>query len=149
MNDGVVVASTATAHWAWVGVRLLPTSTPVDASMVERAWLAGLSDHGGRWEIRYTSGRPVSCVLLGRVHGHDLATVVAAAVALRQRLAATPGHVRAEPIMDTDEVHASLAPSDRRPQFELRKQLDWAPSSRRDTDRRICFAVTPLVAGGL
>ena len=40
-------------------------------------------------------------------------------------LAATPGHVRAEPIMDNNEVHASLAPSDRRPQFELRKRLGW------------------------
>jgi hypothetical protein len=150
MNDGVVVASTATAHWAWVGLRLLPTSTPAD-TMVERSWLAGLwtTDHGARWELRYTSGRPVSCVLLGRVHGRDLATVVATAVALRQRLAVTPGHIRAEPIMDTGEVHASLAPADRKSQFELRKRLDWALSSRQDTNRRVCFAVTPLAAGAL
>ena len=34
------------------------------------------------------------------------------------------------------------------PAFELRKRLDWAPAGRRDTDRRVCFAMAPLVAGG-
>jgi hypothetical protein len=144
MTDGVVVESTATAHWAWVGLRLLPASTATVAA--ERAWLAGLwtTDLGTRWEVRYRTGSPVSCVLLGRVHGHDLATVRAAAVVLRQRLAAAPGH--ATPITDDNEVRAWLAPM--APAFELRKRLHWAWSGRRDTNRRVCFAVTPLVAGG-
>jgi len=34
------------------------------------------------------------------------------------------------------------------PVFELRKRLGWAPAGRRDTDRRVCFAMAPLVAGG-
>lgn len=150
MTDGVVVSSTATAHWAWVGLRLRPTATAADTSAAEQAWLAGLwtTDHGTRWEIRYSNDRPLSCVLLGRVHGRDPAKVTAAALALRQRLAVPPGHLRAEPIMDTDEVRANLAPTDRKSRFELRKRLGWTRSVRRDTDRRVCFAVAPLVAGG-
>ncbi|HEY3607728.1 MAG TPA: toll/interleukin-1 receptor domain-containing protein [Pseudonocardiaceae bacterium] len=144
MTDGVVVESTATAHWAWVGVRLLPAST--DRSAAERAWLAGLwtTEHGTRWEVRCRNGPPLSCVLLGRVHGRDATAVPAAAVALRDRLATAPGQL--QPIMDADEVRACLAPLE--PAFELRKRLDWAPSGRRDTDRRVCFAMAPLVAGG-
>jgi hypothetical protein len=143
MTDGVVVESTATGHWAWVGLRLLPTST--DTSAAERAWLASLwtTDHGTRWEIRYRNGPPLSCLLLGRVHGRDPVKVRAAAVALRDRLATAPGH--RQPITD-DEVRACLAPMG--PTFELRKRLDWAPAGRRDTDRRVCFAMAPLVAGG-
>jgi hypothetical protein len=165
MTRGVVVSSTATAHWAWVGLRLLPAPTLAESraypdveeprlraetSAADRAWLSGLwtTEHGARWEVRYTNhaqDRPVSCVLLGRVHGRDLAAVTAAAVSLRDRLAVTPGHVRAEPILDADEVRAGLAPLE--PAFELRKRLDWTWSGRRDSGRRVCFALAPLVAG--
>jgi TIR domain-containing protein len=156
-DDGVVVASTATAHWAWVGLRLLPNAygePDAESEIVtaERAWLAGqwTTDHGTRWEIRYTNngpGRPVSCVLLGRVHGRDLGVVRAAAVALRGRLAITPRHVRAEPITNADEIRAALSPP-RTDLVAVRKRLAWAWCGRRDTDREVCFAVSPLVAAG-
>ena len=159
-SDGVIVESTRAAHWAWIGLRLTPASaarTDLDADQIaaaEQAWLAAqwTTEHGTRWELRYTNAdpeRPVSCVLLGRVHGRKLATVRTAAVALRERLALTPRHTRAEPIMDTDELAAALTPDQLDPngRFELRKRLTWAWSARRDTDRHVCFAITPLVDG--
>jgi hypothetical protein len=155
-DNGVVVGSTATAHWAWVGLRLLPQgygdpAAEAEIATAERAWLAGqwTTDHGARWEIRHTNngpGRPLSCVLLGRVHGQDLAEVRASAVGLRGRLAMTPRHVRAEPITDVDEVRAALAPPSG-DQFALRKRLTWAWCRRPDTHRKVCFAVAPLAAG--
>ncbi|HEY0807963.1 MAG TPA: hypothetical protein VGD84_23050, partial [Pseudonocardiaceae bacterium] len=97
-SDGVLVESTRAAHWAWVGLRLTPAPATRmypdtdEIAAAERAWLAAqwTTDHGTRWELRYTNAGPdlpVSCVLLGRVHGHKLATARAAAVALRDRLA--------------------------------------------------------------
>jgi len=151
-TDGVVVESTATGHWAWIGLRLLPAANGEESETVaaERAWLAAqwTIGHGARWEIRYTNdSQTVSCVLLGRVHGRDLATVRAAALALRDRLAMTPRHVRAEPITAADEVQSRLAPP--HAAFELRKPLGWAWCGRHDTERRVCFAVSPLVAPDL
>ena len=155
-DEGILVESTGAAHWAWVALRLTPAADArhpdAEAELVaaEQAWLAAqwTTDHGARWEIRYTNTgprRPLSCVLLGRVHGRDRAEVLVAAAALRDRLARTPRHVRAEPITTADEVRAVLTPAST-DHVELRKRLAWAWSARRDTNRRVCFAVTPLVA---
>lgn len=157
-DHGVYLRSTDTAHWAWVGLRLTPAAghqfpeAESEIAAVDRAWLAGqwTTEHGARFEIRYTGngpGRAVSCVLLGRVSGRDHAGVHAAALALRTRLAAVPPHVRAEPMAEA-EVAAALAPA-RADHVELRKRLMWAWSSRRDTGRAVCLAVSPLVPSGL
>ncbi len=154
---GVYVRTAGTAHWAWIGVRLTPDAergrheSEAEILAAERAWLAGLwaVENGARWEIRYTGNgpdRPVSCVLLGRVSGRDVDAVHVAAAALRDRLAAVPRHVRAEP-MTTPQVQAALVPA-RGDLVEVRKRLDWAWSSRRETGRQVCFAVAPLVPGG-
>ncbi|HEX4703547.1 MAG TPA: toll/interleukin-1 receptor domain-containing protein [Pseudonocardiaceae bacterium] len=171
-TDGVVVESTAVAHWAWVGLRLTPAPTLAESraypdveepqlraetSAAERAWLSALwsTDFGARWELRYTNeiaDLPVASTLLGRVQGRDLAEVTGAATALRDRLARTPRHVRAEPILDADQLKSALTPGwlDQRGQFELRKPLDWAWCTRPgDANRKVCFAVAPLVANDL
>lgn len=164
--DGILVESTAAAHWAWVGLRLCPAPIPPDSRVyldveesqlraerarAEQAWLGALwtTEHGARWELRHTSARPREPVLLGRVHGRDRATVVAAALALRDRLAGTPSHVLAEPILDADQLGACLKPAPPGPgsRIEVRKRLNWAWCGRQDTNRRVCFAVSPLVAG--
>lgn len=156
-EDGILVESASAGHWAWVALRLTPAGDPrhpdaeTDLVALEQAWLAAqwTTDHGARWEIRYTNNgprRPLSCVLLGRVHGRDRTGVLAAAAALRERLAGTPRHVRAEPIMTTEEVRAVLTPT-RTDHVELRKRVAWAWSARRDTNRSVCFAVSPLEAG--
>ncbi|HEX3791580.1 MAG TPA: toll/interleukin-1 receptor domain-containing protein [Pseudonocardiaceae bacterium] len=166
-TDGVLVESTAAGHWAWVGLRLVPgvvesrayadTDLPqwrVEAAQAEQAWLRAqwVTGHGERWELRYTNiipGQPLSCVLLGRVHGRDLAEVRAVAVAFRNRLADLPLHVLAEPILDPDQLRAVLTP---KPPgtlgcAELRKPLYWSWSTWPDV-RRVCVAVSPLVPTG-
>lgn len=167
MTDGVLIESTPSAHWAWMGVRLRPAPVLAEsraypdvevaqlreeAAAAERAWLAGLwtTANGTRWEVRYTNADPdlpVSCVLLGRVHGTDRAAVDAAALVLRARLCATPGHVRAEPIQDNGQLVAAVQPDRPHPQgaFELRKPLGWA-LCRRPGDRRYLFDIRGLAA---
>jgi hypothetical protein len=154
-GDGVLVQSAGDAHWAWVGLRLRPAPDDQPESAwareTERAWLAGqwATEHGARWELRYRNNpadRTVTATLLGRVHGRDLAGVRAAALALRDRLAATPRHVRAEPIQDADEVRAALTPNPPHPAgfADLRKPLTWAWSQRGDTGRRVCVGIGAL-----
>lgn len=155
-DDGILVESAGAGHWAWVALRLTPAAdarypeADAELAATEHAWLAAqwTTEHGARWEIRYTNNgpqRPLSCVLLGRVHGRDRPVVLAAAAALRDRLGRTPRHVRAEAIMTAEEVRAVLTPA-RTDHVELRKRLAWAWSARRDTNRSVCFAVSPLVA---
>lgn len=168
MTEGLLIESTPSAHWAWVGVRLRPAPVLAEsraypdvevaqlnreAATAEQAWLAGLwtTANGCRWELRYTNADPalpVSCVLLGRVQGTDRAAVGAAALALRERLRATPAHVRAEPILDNGELVAALQPDQRHPYgaFELRKPLSWAWCHRADANRRCLFDIRPLLA---
>ncbi|HKN56389.1 MAG TPA: toll/interleukin-1 receptor domain-containing protein, partial [Amycolatopsis sp.] len=71
------------------------------------------------------------------------------AAALRDRLAAAPRHVVAEPILDADVVRALLRPPGPAPHggFEVRKNLRWAWRDPRETGRRIGFTVAPLTAG--
>ena len=161
---GVAIESSPGAHWAWVAVRMRPATTlartlaypEVDErrwlaqlAAAERAWLAGRwsDSRYSRWELRFSSndGEALSCVLLGRTHGDDRDAVVAAAAALRDRLAAAPGHVVAEPVLDDGEVRRLLrVPRD---VYEVRKPLRWAWRDPRETGRRVEAAVTPLAAG--
>ena len=163
--DGVLVQSAGDAHWAWIGLRLRPAPAtahldPLERQQLaprardaERAWLTGqwTPGHGARWELRYSANpadHTVTATLLGRVHGRDLAVVRAAALALRDRLATTPRHVRAEPIQHADEVRAALAPHppDLAGFLDLRKPLTWAWSQRQDTGRRVCVGIGALAA---
>ncbi len=163
---GVAAESRPGAHWAWVAVRLRPATTLArtlaypeveeqswlaQLAVAERAWLAGRWSTGqhARWELRFGSngGEALSCVLLARTHGTDLDAVVAAAAALRDRLAAAPAHVVAEPVLDDGEVRRLLrvAPRDA---YEVRKPVRWAWRDPRETGQRIAATVTPLTAGG-
>lgn len=162
--DGVL-ATDATEHgsWAWIGLRLTPapaTAPPrrPDRSVAlreEQAWLAAQWSGSGmdRFEVRYDNapGTPgLTCALLGRTHAADRPAAVAAALALRGRLARTPRHVRAEPITDGAELHRRLHPfpPDIPPGgiglAEIRKRLTWAKLGRQDTPRPLGVAVHPL-----
>ncbi|MFD4638140.1 hypothetical protein ACFWN2_12540 [Lentzea sp. NPDC058436] len=160
---GVLVESTAQMSWAWVGVRVRPAQRLAETRAFagvdepqrlaqtttrERAWLAGQwsTESQARWELRFRNDpatRLVSCTLLGRVQDTDPRRAEAAAVRLRDRLAATPPHVLTEPLLDGQEISEELVPGaiDVNGGFEVRKRLSWAPCSRRDTGRQLCFAV--------
>lgn len=163
---GVVTASRPGAHWAWVAIRVRPATTLTrtlaypeveeqswlaQLAVAERAWLAGrwTTDQHARWELRFssTNGEALSCVLLARTHGTELGTVVAAAAGLRDRLAAAPGHVVTEPVLDDAEVRRLLgaAPQDA---YEVRKRLRWAWRDPRETGRRVAAHVLPLTTSG-
>jgi hypothetical protein len=169
--EGVLTSGSGAAWWAWVGVRLTPAPTieesgaypdedesqrRAEAEQAERAWLAGhwSTEHGTRWELRYTgggAGQPVTCVLLGRVHGRDAAVVATAAQRLRDRLARPPRHVRATPILDRAELRAALEPPRPGPggAYQIGKPVAWQPCRRRDSRRRLYLAVRPLAPSGL
>ncbi|AHH97878.1 hypothetical protein GCM10010174_29760 [Kutzneria viridogrisea] len=164
---GVLLESSAQMSWAWIGLRVGPAPKLADTRAYadvaepqrraqttarERAWLAGQwnTESHARWELRFSNDpvtRLVSCTLLGRVQDPDPRMAEQAAVRLRDRLAAAPAHVLTEPLLDEHEISHRLAPSplDGRGSFEVRKRLSWAPCSRRDTGRQVCFAVSPLL----
>ncbi|MCM3884214.1 toll/interleukin-1 receptor domain-containing protein [Frankia sp. R82] len=171
-EDDVLIEASELGIWAWVGLRLFPggqratAATPdaladqhhAAARAGDQEWLAahGTAGDGNRFEIRYTndpSTRTVSAVLLGQIHRppHAGTDIVAAARVLRDDLAATPGHVRAEALTSADEIRRQLRPftPDLGSVFEVRKRLAWAPCTRRDTGRWICLAVVPFDGGGL
>ncbi|MEU8772323.1 DUF87 domain-containing protein [Streptomyces sp. NPDC048606] len=127
---GVLTVSDGTTTWAWSAVRidaaadLTETQEYADLPEAERrakavaaeaAWLAGQwnTAHGERIELRYLSdpvGRRISCALLGRVAAPTAELAVAAARALRDRMAALPRHVHASPVEDPDETARLLTP---------------------------------------
>ncbi|MEV7036766.1 toll/interleukin-1 receptor domain-containing protein [Amycolatopsis sp. NPDC051061] len=165
---GVAVESRPGAHWAWAALLLRPATTlsrtlaypEVDEqrwlaqlAVAERAWISGrwTTEQHARWELRFGSndGEALSCVLLARTHGSDRDAVVTAAAALRDRLAAMPGHVVAEPVLDDGEVRRLLHHPGGTPQaaYEVRKRLRWAWRDPRETHRRVDAAITPLTAG--
>jgi hypothetical protein len=164
--DGVLVASDEGGSWAWVGVRLAPAATlaqhrgyldvpePVrraEATAQEQAWLAAqwTTQERTRFEVRYVNdplSRRLSATLLGQVHGPDQGSAAAAALRLRDRLAAAPRHVRADPIGEAAEVYDRLHPiqPDRGALYEVRKRLTWSPCTRTETHRTVCVAVSPF-----
>ncbi|MFG2629202.1 hypothetical protein [Streptomyces sp. NPDC048473] len=166
---GVLTAPSQQGVWAWVAVRLAPaaaldehrgyTDVPeeqrrTETAYQERAWLEALLTPGAgvRFELRLRNDPPSRLLhgaLLGQVRAADHGSAVRAALALRDRLAATPRHVRARAEEDTDEVRQWLAPLTPHHDglAELRKPLAHAPCARRETGRTVSFAVSPLRAG--
>lgn len=142
---GVLAQSTGGAHWAWVGARLRPAVGALPSREADRSWLIRRwsTDHGTRWELRYTNTPALSATLLGRVHGRDLDAVTSAAAGLL----AVPDTVHAEPFATPEQVRTALQPARPHPAgcYEVRKRLEWAPVVRRDVGRRWCLAVRPLV----
>ncbi|MFF9346961.1 hypothetical protein [Streptomyces sp. NPDC014734] len=167
--NGVLTAASTRGGWAWVAVRLAPAAlldehrgyadVPearrlAEAVHGESAWLQSLLTPGAglRFELRVRNDPPsglLHAALLGQVRAADEHAAVRAALALRDRLAYTPRHVRAEAVTDTAEVRHWLAPLTPHPQglAELRKPLAHAPCTRNDTGRAVSFAVSPLAAG--
>ncbi|MDH6142024.1 MULTISPECIES: hypothetical protein [Kitasatospora] len=128
--DGVLLHSTDAGSWAWAGLRLAPAQglaehrgyadvteeqRIAEAVRAELAWLQRQCRPGeaSRLDLRYLS-EPGSgllrCVLLGQVAAATPAAAHTAALALRERLAALPGHVAARPITDQAELLAVLNP---------------------------------------
>ena len=151
------------ASWAWSGVRVGPAHTVkatggyADRSeaerlawlrSVERAWLDGLWNSGqGRFEVRYTNdpgSGMVSCALLASTFAPDPDEAVARALAWRDRLGRTPGHVVAAPLAGED-LRERLDPRFHRPVVrEIRKRLIWGWAGRPDAPFQIGAAVFPF-----
>ncbi len=168
-EDGVYRQSVPDGVWAWVGVGLAPITPTAgsglysdmseprrraDAFATEMAWIAAQRSTAGPlcFDLRYLSdpgSGSLSCAILGRVFAPDNARAAHAAVALRERLAAVPDHVAAEPFADTADVRHWLAPIE--PHLdgltEIRKRLTHHYCTRTDTGRRLCFAVSAFTDG--
>jgi hypothetical protein len=130
MPAGIVTSADARYCWAWAGVRararggayagLPEQARQATAARTERAWLAGqlwaaqrATGAETRLELRYRvdPGAPTpSCALLARARGRDETAAIAAAMALRQHLAALPAHLEATPIAAAEELDGWLNP---------------------------------------
>jgi len=162
---GVLTSAGPGGAWAWVALDVEPrletesgfgsdAERRTDAAMADAAWLAGQWDptSGTRLELRYLhkpdSGR-VRCVVLGRVHGPDVTTVTAAAIRLRDRLAALPPHMRTSPVTSMTDIHQLLTPfaAHQAGLVEIRKQIRSAQPARPDAGVVRYLAVTRFAAG--
>lgn len=172
-----LVSSDATGSWGWAGFRLVPVLggppshplavfSPAEAEARtahdEAAWLSAQwhSRLGGRFEVRYRNEPPAAgdrsaagspgrlrCVCLCRVQEANPGRAAAAAVALRDQLAASlPGHVRAEPLADARELQNWLVPfplpSADGTHAEIAKVLTARPASRPGARRQAIAAVS-------
>ncbi|MFB6438377.1 hypothetical protein ACFCVY_16610 [Streptomyces sp. NPDC056411] len=162
----VLTTTGPTGAWAWAGLRLEPepalaengahlglpeAQRRLEAATLEQVWLSQQWRPDGRAvELRYATapGGGVSCTLLCRAHAAGGPAASAAALALRDALAHTPRHVRAEPIEDAGALHTALVPFAGPPAglVEVRRRLSWAWLQRRDTDFPLGVAVDPLRA---
>ncbi|WP_018636179.1 toll/interleukin-1 receptor domain-containing protein [Parafrankia elaeagni] len=157
-GDGTHVVSGADGgHWAWAAAEVEPVR-PVRASVSEAAtaeqvWLAGLWNVADpvRFEVRYITfpgSEWLTCVLLAQAYDIDRRAAVRRVLALRDRLAAAPDHVRVTPVLDSAAVVQLLAPLHPRSEgmVEIRKAVAWSWSRR--AERRVCVAVSPYTGGG-
>jgi hypothetical protein len=173
-DDGVLTAADARGVWAWVAVRIdaaadltelreyaeLPERERLaKAAADETAWLTGQWDTTAatRVALRYLTepardhgggagNSRLTCVLLGRVQAGQHDEAVAAALALRRRLAALPRHVQGGEVTDSALIRHWLAPFAAHPAgvAEIRKRIRVGRPNRPDAGVAYYLAVEPF-----
>ncbi|HEV3172740.1 MAG TPA: DUF87 domain-containing protein [Actinocrinis sp.] len=164
-GEGVLTAADARGVWAWVAVGIdaaadltetleyaaLPDRDRLEkASAAETAWLAGQWDNAdaGRFALRYITepGRPMRCVLLGRVQGPERDLTISAARRLRERMAALPKHVLGGEAGDAASVGGWLAPFQPHPAglVDIRKRIRPGTPNRPDAGVAHYLVIEPF-----
>ena len=165
MSDGVLTAVAGDVTYAWCGVDVtsatdLTETTEYNAlSEAERyakaldadmGYLTGiLAGPGCAVELRWLHDPrqlTLRLAVLARTVGPDPASATAAAIAIRDRLEHTPGHVVSAPITDAADLHGVLVPfaPHARGLAGVAKRCVMAEPQRSDSRWASYFAVQPL-----
>ncbi|WP_280668847.1 MULTISPECIES: hypothetical protein [unclassified Kitasatospora] len=179
----MLITTTPDGSWGWVGLRLAPARALAEhrgyldlaeeerrrqAVAAELAWLQAQCrpaepDGSGpgaptRFDLRYTGGPGglLRCVLLAQTVAGAPEAAERGALALRQRLAALPGHVAAAEILEPSELLAELDPLDTVARgtggcrlVEIRRRLTPLPLQRPDTNRESAVLVADFEPSGV